>query len=104
MLEWFVHERAGLAFTAYFLDDFLFMDRADSWQCSHLLAICQSLCNELDVLLAPTKMEFPASTFTSLGVELIGQWLIVVVCPSISLRLKELLRESLMSHLPADPA
>nr|XP_034994623.1 uncharacterized protein LOC118096659 [Zootoca vivipara] len=69
-LDWALRFKTGLAGVTHYLDDFLFVGRANNGECARLMEDFASLTRELGVPLAAEKTEGPVVRLTYLGIEL----------------------------------
>ena len=69
-VEWILRNKYHLKVLSHYLDDFFTAGPADSPQCQLNLKISQQVFDKLGVLLAPDKLEGPATVLTYLGIEI----------------------------------
>ena len=62
--------QAGVHTVIHYLDDFFFCSSADSEECARSLSIATSLCERLNVPVAPEKVCGPATTLCFLGIKI----------------------------------
>lgn len=69
-LQWCFSQKSGHNEVCHYLDDFMFIGRANSEQCQKALRIFQDMAEDFGVPLAPDKTEGPCTTLTFLGIEI----------------------------------
>lgn len=69
-LQWIVAKRARNNNILHYLDDFLFMGKSDTNQCSYNLNVFLQTCFELGVPIANEKTEGPKTKISFLGLEI----------------------------------
>ena len=69
-LEWKLRCRVGCKNTVHSLDDYLFCGEGNTGRCKFILEVFQPMVSELGLPLAKEKTEGPATSLTSLGIEL----------------------------------
>ena len=68
-LQWALMSR-GVAFIFHYVDDFIVLGRADSFDCARWVGVMDTTCEELGLPIEPEKSEGPSTTIPFLGVEL----------------------------------
>ena len=68
-LQWIMRER-GVAMGIHYLDDFLFVGRADTSECGDSLRIALEACRDLGMPVALHKVGGPATVLDFLGIEI----------------------------------
>ena len=68
-MQWIMRER-GVAMGIHYLDDFLFVGRADTSECGDSLRIALEACRDLGMPVAMHKVGGPATVLDFLGIEI----------------------------------
>ena len=66
-LQWAVQDQSGIQTVDHYLDDFLFLGRPDTNDCSLLMETFDRLCEELGIPVAVEKNEGPVTKIVYLG-------------------------------------
>lgn len=67
-LEWMLHVKVGVSHTLHYLDDFLFLAKAEGEECKKALNLAQKLFADLGVPIAPEKVKGPLPVLDFLGI------------------------------------
>ena len=69
-IEWFVQKEAKIGLSLHYLDDYLFIGKNNTMECSILLETFHKACQQLQVPIAHEKTEGPVNKLVFLGLQI----------------------------------